>query len=143
MDARKLSHAAARTLLAFDTQAFLDSAGNAKNSVTYRRGERIFTQGERCEHVLYIRKGGVKLSVLSKTGKEAVVAVLGPGDFFGEGGLAGQPCRIGSATAITPRVIVLVSKTKMAPLLHHQHAKSGRFIARLLARNNRIEEDLI
>ena len=143
VDARKLSHAAAKALPAFDTQAFLDSVGNAKNSVTYRRGERIFTQGERCEHVLYIRKGGVKLSVLSKAGKEAVVAVLGPGDFFGEGCLAGQPCRIGSATAITTSVIVLVSRAKMARLLHHQHAMSDRFIAHMVTRNIRIEEDLI
>src|SRR5207245_11614997 len=105
MDARKLSHAAARTLPAFDTEAFLDSTGNAKNSVTYRRGERIFTQGERCEHVLYIRKGGVKLSVLSKTGKETVVAMLGPGDFCGGGCLVGERCRVGSPTATATQLM--------------------------------------
>jgi CRP/FNR family cyclic AMP-dependent transcriptional regulator len=81
--------------------------------------------------------------VLSKTGKEAVVAMLGPGDFFGEGCLAGQPVRMGSATAITPSVILLVAKEKMVRLLHKQHAMSDRFIAHMLARNIRIEEDLI
>ena len=92
---------------AFNAQAFLDSAGVAKTVVEYGRGETIFTQGDACEHVLYIQSGGVKLSVLSKTGREAVVAMLGPGDFFGEGCLAGQPLRMGSATAITPSVILL------------------------------------
>src|SRR5882672_2795472 len=84
----------------FDAQAFLDSAGVARKIVEYRRSETIFTQGDPCDSVLYIQKGGVRLSVLSKTGREAVVAMLGPGDFFGEGCLAGQPVRMGSATAI-------------------------------------------
>src|SRR2546427_10410897 len=127
----------------FDVQAFLESAGVARKIVEYRRSETIFAQGDPCDSVLYIQKGGVKLSVLSKAGKEAVVAMLGPGDFFGEGCLAGQPCRIGSATAITTSVIVLVSKAKMARLLHHQHAMSDRFIAHMVARHIRSEEDLI
>ncbi len=93
--------------------------------------------------MLYIQSGGVKLSVLSKTGKEAVVAMLGPGDFFGEGCLAGQPLRMGSATAITPSAILRVEKEQMVRLLHKQHAMSDRFIAHMLARNIRIEEDLI
>ena len=101
------------------------------------------TQGDACEHVMYIQTGGVKLSVLSKTGKEAVVAMLGPGDFFGEGCLAGQPVRMGSATAITPSAILLVGKGTMVRLLHKQHAMSDRFISHMLARNIRIEEDLI
>ena len=92
---------------------------------------------------MYIQSGGVKLSVLSKTGREAVVAMLGPGDFFGEGCLAGQPLRMGSATAITPSTILLVDKAEMVQLLHKQHAMSDRFIAHMLARNIRIEEDLI
>ncbi len=104
------------------------------------RGATIFTQGDACEHVLYIQSGGVKLSVLSKTGREAVVAMLGPGDFFGEGCLAGQPIRMGSATAITPSMILLVPKDKMVRLLHKQHAMSDRFITHMLARNIRIEE---
>jgi CRP/FNR family cyclic AMP-dependent transcriptional regulator len=133
----------ARALPAFSAQAFLESSGVAKTIVEYRRGETIFTQGDACEDVLYIQSGGVKLSVLSKTGREAVVAMLGPGDFFGEGCLAGQPSRMGSATALTPSVILLVRKDKMVRLLHKQHEMSDRFISHMLSRNIRIEEDLI
>ena len=127
----------------FNAQAFLDSAGLAKTIVQYGRDEVIFTQGDACEHVLYVQSGGVKLSVLSKTGKEAVVAMLGPGDFFGEGCLAGQPVRMGSATAMTPSAILRVEKAQMVRLLHRQHEMSDRFIAHMLTRNIRIEEDLI
>src|SRR5207245_6112100 len=127
----------------FNALAFLDSAGIARTIVEYRRAEVIFTQGEPCEGVLYIQKGGVKLSVISKTGREAVVAMLGPGDFFGEGCLAGQPRRAGSATAISSSVILLVDREKMIRLLHTQHAMADRFIAHMLARNIRVEEDLI
>ena len=127
----------------FNAQAFLDSAGIARKIVAYRRAEVIFTQGDPCEHVLYIQKGGVKLSVLSKAGREAVVAMLGPGEFFGEGCLAGQPVRMGNATATTDSTILLVDKEQMVRLLHRQHALSDRFIAHMLARNIRIEEDLI
>ena len=127
----------------FDAQAFLDSTGIARKVVEYARNEVIFAQGDACENVMYIQKGGVKLSVLSKTGREAVIAMLGQGDFFGEGCLAGQPVRMGSATATTPSTILLVQKTKMVALLHKQHAFSDRFIAHMLARNARIEEDLI
>ncbi len=115
----------------------------AKTAVDYARGATIFAQGDTCEGVLYIQSGGVKLSVMSKTGREAVVAMLGPGDFFGEGCLAGQPLRMGSATSIAPSVILLVAKEKMVRLLHKQHAMSDRFISHMLARNIRIEEDLI
>src|SRR3981081_635385 len=127
----------------FDAQGFLDSAGVARKIVEYRRSETIFTQGDPCDSVLYIQKGGVKLSVLSKTGREAVVAMLGPGDFFGEGCLAGQPVRMGSATAITGSTILQVDKDQMVRLLHKQHSLSDRFIAHMLARNIRIEEDLV
>ncbi len=128
---------------AFDAQAFLRSAGIARKIVEYRRGEAVFSQGDPSEHVMYIHKGGVKLSVRSKTGREAVVAMLGPADFFGEGCLAGQPIRMGSATAITPSTILLVGKQTMIRLLRRQHAMSDRFIAHMLARNLRIEEDLL
>jgi CRP-like cAMP-binding protein len=128
---------------AFNAQTFLDSAGIARRIVEYRRSETIFTQGDSCDSVLYIQKGGVKLSVLSKTGREAVVAMLGPGDFFGEGCLAGQPVRMGSATAITGSTVLQVDKDQMVRLLHKQHALSDRFIAHMLARNIRIEEDLV
>ena len=127
----------------FNAQAFLDSAGIAKTIAEYGREETIFTQGDVCKHVMYIQTGGVKLSVRSENGREAVVAMLGPGDFFGEGCLAGQPIRIGSATAITPSVILLIDKAKMVRLLHKQHAMSDRFISHMLSRNIRIEEDLI
>jgi CRP-like cAMP-binding protein len=129
--------------LEFSLQAFLDSAGIAKKVTPYRRGESVFTQGDVCEHVWYIQSGGIKLSVLSKTGKEAVVAMLGPGDFFGEGCLAGQELRMGSATAVTPSTILRIDKGHMAQLLHRQHTMSDRFISHILTRNIRIEEDLI
>ena len=128
---------------AFNAQAFLDSAGIAKRIVEYRRNAAIFTQGDPCEHVLYIQKGGVKLSVLSKSGREAVVAILGAGEFFGEGCLAGQSVRMGSATAMADSTILLVDNDQMVRLLHKQHALSDRFIAHMLARNIRIEEDLV
>src|SRR5260370_8364846 len=118
---------------AFNAQAFLDSAGIARKIVEYRRGDVIFTQGDPCGHVLYIQKGGVKLSVLSKAGREAVVAMLGPGEFFGEGCLAGQAFRMGSATATTDSAILLVNKDSMVRLLHKQHALSARFIPPMLA----------
>jgi CRP/FNR family transcriptional regulator, cyclic AMP receptor protein len=127
----------------FNAEAFLDSAGVDRRIVEYRRAAVIFTQGDPCESVLYVQKGGVKLSVLSKSGREAVVAMLGPGEFFGEGCLAGQPVRMGNATATTDSTILLVDKTQMVRLLHKQHALSDRFIAHMLARNIRIEEDLV
>jgi CRP/FNR family cyclic AMP-dependent transcriptional regulator len=127
----------------FNAQTFLESAGVAKTLVEYARGDAIFVQGDAAAHVLYIRSGGVKLSVLAKNGREAIVGILGPGEFFGEGCLAGQRCRIGTATAMTPSAIVRVRKATMMALLHKQHAMSDRFIAHMLSRNMRIEEDLI
>jgi CRP/FNR family transcriptional regulator, cyclic AMP receptor protein len=108
----------------------------------YGRGETIFSQGDVCQHVLYIRTGGVKLSVQSRTGREAIVGMLGPGEFFGEGCLAGQLVRTGSATALTPSMIQRMSKEEMGRLLHKRPV-SDRFIAQMLARNIRLEEDLI
>ena len=127
----------------FNAQAFLDSAGFSKTIEEYERGESIFAQGDDCTSVMYIQYGGVKLSVLSKSGREAVVAMLGPGDFFGEGCLAGQPIRIGSAMAITPTTVLSIDKKQMIKVLHTQHALSDRFIAHMLSRNVRIEQDLI
>jgi CRP-like cAMP-binding protein len=127
----------------FDAQAFLDSAGVERRIVEYRRAEPIYSQGDSCDAVLYIQAGNVKLSVLSKTGREAVVALLGAGEFFGEGCLAGQPVRMGSATALSRTTILFVDKEAMVSLLHKQHALSDRFIAHMLARNIRIEEDLV
>jgi CRP/FNR family cyclic AMP-dependent transcriptional regulator len=111
--------------------------------VEFSRADVIYAQGDPCDTVLYIKSGGVKLSVLSKTGREAVVAMLGPADFFGEGCLAGQPVRMGSATAVMDSTILFVKKKAMIALLHKQHSLSDRFIAHMLARNIRIEEDLV
>jgi CRP-like cAMP-binding protein len=133
----------AAPLPSFNAEAFLQSAKVPKTVMKFSRGQLIFAQGELCEHVMYIQSGAVKLSVLSKAGKEAVVAMLGPGDFFGEGCLAGQKFRMGSASAIMPSAVLFVDKAKMIGLLHKQHAMSDRFISHMLTRNIRIEEDLI
>jgi CRP/FNR family cyclic AMP-dependent transcriptional regulator len=127
----------------FDVRAFLDSAGVARRIVDIPADAVIYAQGDACAEVMYIHTGAVKLSVVSNTGREAVVAMLGPGDFFGEGCLAGQPVRMGSAAAVLPSTILFVKKKAMISLLHRQHALSDRFIAHMLARNIRIEEDLV
>jgi CRP/FNR family transcriptional regulator, cyclic AMP receptor protein len=128
---------------AFNAQAFLDSAGVARRIVEYRRTEKIYSQGDPTHNVMYIQKGGVRLSVVNEVGKEAVVAVLGSGDFFGEGGMAGQSVRMGAATAITPTTLLVIEKKEMIRMLHAEHAFSDRFVAYMLGRNIRIEEDLI
>jgi len=128
---------------AFDAQAFLDSAGVARKILEYRRSQKIFTQGDTATSVMYIQNGGVKLSVVNEVGKEAVVAILGPGDFFGEGCLAGQDIRMGTATAITPTAILAIEKNEMMRVLHAEHALSDRFMSYMLSRNIRIEEDLV
>jgi len=127
----------------FDVGAFLESAGSARKIVEFHPSEVIFSQGDPCESVMYLQSGSVKLSVLSKTGREAVVGLLGPGDFFGEGCLTGQPVRIGSATALVNSGVLLIEKEAMVSLLHEQHGFSDRFITHMLARNIRIEEDLV
>jgi CRP/FNR family cyclic AMP-dependent transcriptional regulator len=129
--------------VAFDAQAFLDSAGVAKKVVDFSKRATIFAQGDAAKHVMYIQRGGVKLSVVNTTGKEAVVAVLRPGDFFGEGCLAGQPIRMGSATSTAPTTVLVIDKDEMIRLLHAEHEFSDRFIAHMLSRNIRVEEDLI
>jgi CRP/FNR family transcriptional regulator, cyclic AMP receptor protein len=127
----------------FDAQAFLNSAGMARKVVAYRRAAVIFTQGDSCQDVLYLQEGRVKLSVLSNAGREAVVAIVGPGEFFGEGALAGQPVHLGRATAMTDCRVLVVEKEQMRRLLHTEHAMADRFIVHLLARNLRVEQDLI
>jgi CRP/FNR family transcriptional regulator, cyclic AMP receptor protein len=128
---------------AFDAEAFLNSPGVARRRTDYPPAAAIFAQGDPSDTVLYIQQGSVKLSVLSEAGREAVVAVLGPGDFFGEGALAGQPVRLATATAMTATRILVVPKRQMIRLLHQQHTLSDRFIAHMLARNTRLEEDLV
>ena len=127
----------------FSANAFLEWAGGATAIVRYGQGDAIFTQGDACQHVLYLWSGGVKVSAQSKVGKEAVVAVLGTGDFFGEGCLAGQLLRNRSAVAIKPSAVVPVEKRAMARLLQHEHGLADRFISHVLTRHVRMEEDLV
>jgi CRP/FNR family cyclic AMP-dependent transcriptional regulator len=129
--------------LAFDAQAFLDSAGVARKVKEFKRAEVVYAQGDAASSVIYLQTGGVKLTVISEVGKEAVVAILGPGDFFGEGSLAGQPLRIGTATAITPTSVLVIEKSEMFKVLHAEHGLSDLFIKFMLARNIRIEADLV
>ena len=127
----------------FDAHAFLHSAGVSRRVVEVRRKEVIYSQGDPSDSVMYIQKGSVKLSVLSEAGKEAVVAIVGAGEFFGEGALAAQRLRIGTATAMVASRILVVPKRQMIRLLHKQPTLSDRFIAHMLARNIRIEEALV
>ncbi|MGA8676205.1 MAG: Crp/Fnr family transcriptional regulator [Candidatus Acidiferrales bacterium] len=127
----------------FNAQNFLDSAGVSRKVAEFKKKQTVFSQGDPGTDVLYIQRGGVRLSVVNESGKEAVVAVLGPGDFFGEGCLAGQPLRIGTATAITPTTALVIEKKEMIRVLHAEHEFSDRFITFMLARNIRIEEDLV
>ena len=129
--------------LAFSTQAFLDSPGLARKIVEYRGSQKIYSQGDLATSVMYLQKGGVKLSVVNAVGKEAVVAILRPADFFGEGCLAGQRTRIATATTTTPTAILVIEKSEMMRVLHAEQVFSERFISYVLSRNIRIEEDLI
>jgi CRP-like cAMP-binding protein len=129
--------------LAFDVRLFLDSAGAGKKVVKFRGKDTVFVQGDPATKVLYIQEGGVKLTVVNGSGKEAVVAVLGPGDFFGEGCLAGQSICMATATAIAPTNVLVIEKSEMIRVLHGEREFSDRFIAHVLARNIRVEEDLI
>jgi CRP/FNR family cyclic AMP-dependent transcriptional regulator len=128
---------------AFDVQLFLDSAGLGRKVDKFRRKETVFAQGDPAKNVMYIQEGGVRLTVVNETGKEAVVAILGPGDFFGEGCLAGQSICMATAISIIPTTVLVIEKDEMMRVLHAEHAFSDRFIAYMLARNIRVEEDLI
>jgi CRP-like cAMP-binding protein len=127
----------------FDAKAFLDSPGMAGQVADYRPAEILYSQGDPSDTLLYIQHGTVKLTVVSPTGREAVVGMLGAGEFLGERALAGQPVRVDTATAMTVSRIRVVPKGEMIRLLHQQSALSDRFIAHLLARNNRLESDLV
>jgi CRP/FNR family cyclic AMP-dependent transcriptional regulator len=127
----------------FDAQVFLDSAGVARKIAEFPKKASVFAQGDPAKTVMYIQHGGVKLTVVNGAGKEAVVAVLGPGDFFGEGCLAAQPIRIGAATAIAPTTVLVIDKNEMIRVLHAEHEFSDRFISYMLTRNIRIEADLV
>lgn len=128
---------------AFTARDFLDSAGPTRRIVEYPAKQRIYLQDDPATTVLYIQRGSVKLSVVNEVGKEAVVAMLGPGDFLGEGGMAGQSVRMRTATAITPTTILVIGKNEMIRVLHDEHEFSDRFISFMLSRNIRVEEDLV
>jgi CRP/FNR family cyclic AMP-dependent transcriptional regulator len=133
----------AKVKKSFDPQAYLDTAGVARKVSAFRRSEAIFSQGDAAESVMYVQKGGVILSVVNGSGKEAVVAMFGAGDFFGEGCMAGQAIRMATATAITPTTVLVIDKIEMLRVLHAEQELSDHFIAYMLARNIRVEEDLI
>ena len=127
----------------FDVEAFLHTTGVARTAVEFRKRDALFSQGDHSKNMMYIQKGTVKISVVSHAGKEAVVGMLGPGDFIGEGGLAGQPMRMATATAVTPVIALVIENKEMFRVLHAESAFSDRFITYMLQRNIRIEEDLI
>jgi CRP-like cAMP-binding protein len=126
-----------------DAKTFLTKAGAGQPGSAYRKNQVIFAQGDPADAVFYLERGQVKLAVLSKAGKSAIVAMLGPGDFFGEGCLAGQPLRMASASAMTDVSLVRIARQAMIRLLHERSSFSERFMAHLLARNVRFEEDLV
>ena len=132
-----------KTRRGFDLESYLDATGPAPRVVQYRRNQIVFAQGEPGDDVRYIQKGTIKLSVLSRIGKEAVVAMLTAGDFFGEGALAGQSIRIATATAMVASNVLIIEKAAMVRLLHEEPAFSDRFISYMLTRNLRIEADLV
>jgi CRP-like cAMP-binding protein len=127
----------------FDVKQFLATIGEGRKIVRARKKQRVYAQGAPCEALFYIQKGKVRLTVVSKKGKEATIGILNPGDFFGEGGLAGQPLRMGSATAMTDCELMRIEKKAMMLALHREHALSDMFVAYLLGRNIRYEEDLV
>jgi CRP-like cAMP-binding protein len=129
--------------LPFDPQAFLSKVNGGRAIAEYRKDKTIFRQGDPSDAVFYIQSGKVKTTVVSEEGKEAVVALLGTGDFFGEGCLTGQPQRLSTVSALTECVIVRISKTDITRVIHEEPAFAELFIAHLLARNSRVEEDLV
>ena len=127
----------------FELKKFLDSAGIKRRITKFARSAVVFSQGDPATDVFYVQLGSIKLSVLSRTGKEAVVAILGPGDFFGEGCLAGQPRRMATASVLSASTVLVIEKPQMLEMLHKEPDLADRFLTHMLARNIRIEEDLI
>jgi CRP/FNR family cyclic AMP-dependent transcriptional regulator len=127
----------------FNIQAYLSSVGISRKFVECRKLEKAYSQGDSAGDVLYIQEGRVKLSVVNPIGKEAIVAVLGPGDFLGEGCLAGQSVRRETAVALTPATLLVIQKGEMIRVLHAERAFADRFISHMLERNGRMEADLI
>lgn len=127
----------------FDVDKFLDTIGEGRKIAHVRKKERVYAQGDACDAIFYIKKGRVKLTVISESGKEATVAILNPTDFFGEGCLAAQPRRMGSATAMSDCELMRIENTAMTRALHREHTLSDMFVAYLLGRNIRYEEALV
>jgi CRP-like cAMP-binding protein len=127
----------------FDPETFLAKVGKGRTQADYRKNQKVFSQGDTAEDIFYLQKGSVKLTVVSKDGKEAVVAILGPGDFFGEGCLAGQLKRMSTAASMTECCIVRLNKARVVRALQDDPAFSELFLQHLLTRNIRIEEDLV
>jgi CRP/FNR family transcriptional regulator, cyclic AMP receptor protein len=135
--------AVAKKKRAFDPGTFLATIGEGRKNLTISKKQGIFTQGDAADAVFYIQKGKVRLTVVSKTGKEATIGILNEGNFFGEGSLAGQPLRMGSAAAMTDCQLLRIEKKAMMNALHREHTLSDMFVSYLLARNIRYEEDLV
>jgi len=127
----------------FDAKTFLANIGQGRRILEFTKKTSIFTQGEPADAIFYLQKGKVKLSVVSQQGKEAIIGLLGPEDFFGEGSIAAQPLRMSTALAMTDCSVIRIEKKAMMQVLHQQHAMSDMFVAYLLARNIRYEEDLV
>jgi CRP-like cAMP-binding protein len=127
----------------FDPQAFLAKVGDGKTVLTFHKNETVFSQGEAADKVFYIQKGRVKVVVMSEQGKEAVVGIFEPGQFFGEGCLNGHPLRISTTTALEDCVVTAITKIAMLAVLHSEPKFSELFMSHLLSRNSRIEEDLV
>ena len=134
---------AAKKTRDFDPHAFLATIGKGRKVLTVPKKQAIFAQGDAADAVFYIQEGKVRLTVVSKAGKEATIGILRDGEFFGEGSLAGQPLRMGSATSMTDCAILRIDKKAMMEALHREHEFSDLFVAYLLARNIRYEEDLV
>jgi CRP-like cAMP-binding protein len=129
--------------LPFDPKAFLSKVNGGRAIGDYRKDQIVFRQGDPSDAVFYVQSGKVKKTIVSEQGKEAVVALLGPGDFFGEGCLAGEALRLSTVTALTKAEIARISKTEITRVIHKEPAFAELFIAHLLARNSRVEEDLV
>ena len=134
---------ATKKAVRFDPNTFLATIGDGRKLLSVPKKQAIFTQGDEADAVFYIQKGKVRLTVVSKTGKEATIAILREGNFFGEGSLAGQVRRMGSASAMTACEVLRVDKKAMLEALHREHSFSDMFVSYLLARNIRYEEDLV
>jgi CRP-like cAMP-binding protein len=142
-DKKVIKPAAREPAIPFNPKAFLAKVGNGKTTERAPNGHRIFSQGDAADAVFYIKTGGIKLTVVSQQGKEAVVAILGHGDFFGEGSLAGQLVYTATATAIDACMIVRIDRAAMIRVLHDEPSFSNLFMTYLLSRNVRIQEDLV